>query len=150
MAIPRVSHYNWERLRGVTQIDIGTMRVDAEELSFDKRLDVVLPPKDVEGAGMRDMVNKFKFGGMDASTYSHEDWERGVEIEVDLDGQERAHRPHVPEELVERLEAAVKREYPSVPVESYSFDDLLGLYLDRKVEYLEYLDCELVGYENDS
>lgn len=143
MANPRVSPYNWERLRGLVQIDIGTDRVEAKQMGFSKQLDVAIGDPE-EGNTYREEVNEFTFGKKDSDRYSHTYWENGVEIEIDPEHQTRPHRPYVSKELIEKLEKAVKEEYPNVPVESYSFDDLLGLYLDRKEEYLEYLDCRLV------
>ena len=145
MATPRVSHYNWERLRGVAQIDVGTDRVGVEDLSFNKWLDVAVPDDLEDSDPYLEKVDEFEMGEKDPAGYIHSDWKDGVEIEVDSGGRDRPHRPYIPGELVERLNQAVQREYPSVPVASYSFDDLLGLYLDRKLEYLEYLDCHVVG-----
>lgn len=143
MPNPRVSPYNWERLRGLTQIDMGTDRVDAESVNFRDQLDVVV----VEGRTYREDVEGFKSGNKDPSQFYNPDWPDGVTVEIDPNHQNRPHRPYVPDELVEKLENAVEREYPNVPVQSYDFDDLLGLYLDRRQEHLEYLGCELVGDE---
>lgn len=143
MPNPRVSPYNWERLRGLAQISMGTDRVSAESVNFRDQLDVVI---DREGT-VREQVEKFESGKGDPSTYYHPDWPDGVTIEVEPSHQDRSHRPYVPGDLVEELESAVEREYPNVPVRSYDFDDLLGLYLDRRQEYFEYLGCELGGLQ---
>lgn len=144
MANPRVSPANWERLRALAQIDIGTDRVEAEQMGFTKQLEVVVADPESENS-YRDEINKFKFGGKSPEGLTHADWEEGVTVEIDPNHQRRPHRPYVPDDVVDKLKSAVKVEYPNVPVESYSFDDILGLYLDRKEAYLEYLGCRVEG-----
>lgn len=126
----------------MAQIDIGTDRVEAEQMGFTKQLEVAVEDPDDE-TSYRNEIQKFKFGSKDPSGLTHADWENGVTVEIDVDHQQRPHRPYVPDDVVDKLESAVKVEYPNVPVESYSFDDILGLYLDRKEGYLEYLGCEV-------
>ena len=146
MANPRVSPKNWSRVRGLTQIAIGTVRVNVENVSFSKRLEVMISEaKDETDEVMRFRVRDFKLGKESPSDYIITQWPEGVEVKIYPNHQKRPHRPYVPEEVVEKLESVVSDEYPQVPVEEYSFNDLLGLYLDRMEEYYAYFDCVLEG-----
>lgn len=130
----------------MTQISIGTNRVDVENVGFSRRVRVMIGEADDEtSTTLREQVQKFEFGDKNPDDFFLKNWPDGVEIQIYPNHQKRPHRPYVSEKVVEKLETAVADEYPQVPVDEYSFNDLLSLYLDRLEEFYAYYDCVLVG-----
>ncbi len=138
MAVPHVSHDHWERTRGLAQFSMGTLRIDASKLSFQEQLASVARPEgqDPYWEDIDEMEKSRK-------SYSHAEFDGEVVVTIEAGGG-RTHRPEVDDELVEQLQESVSREYPNVPVDGLSFDDLLELLLERAERYYELMDCELV------
>lgn len=134
MKAPEVSHRNWERARGLTQIALGTGDIDAGELSFADKLETLLDD------GYDDALEDMEDGG----DYCHTEWGKGgVEIPIDSSG-ETTHRPEVPDDLVDRLDEWAAKTHPGLPVASFDFDEKTGLLLDKAEEYYSELGCRVV------
>jgi len=134
---PAVSHYNWERIRGMAQIHMGTEKVRAEELPFYQQLRKV-----TEMAPYHEMIAEIEESG----PMVHAGWgDSGVLVVIRPSGRDRHHRPEVPEELVEEVEEVTGAEYPNIPVGSLAFDRQLELLLDRAEEWGDLIDCVLVN-----
>lgn len=134
MKVPEVSHRNWERARGLTQIALGTADIDAGELSFADKLETLLDD------GYDDRLEDME----DGEDYYHVEWgEDGVQIPIDPRG-EMTHRPEVPDELAGRLDEWAAKTHPRLPVSSFDFDEKTGLLLDKAEEYYGELGCRVV------
>jgi hypothetical protein len=116
---------------------MGTLRVDASKLSFQEQLASVARPES-QDPYWEDIDEMEK----SRRSYTHPEFDGEVTVEIES-GDDRMHRPEVDDELLEQLRDSVRREHPSVPVESLSFDDLLELLLERAERYYELMDCEL-------
>jgi predicted transcriptional regulator len=137
MKAPEVSHRNWERARGLTQIALGTADIDAGELSFADKLETLLDD------GYDDRLEDME----DGEDYYHVEWgEDGVQIPIDPRG-EMTHRPEVPDELAGRLDEWAAKTHPRLPVSSFDFDEKTGLLLDKAEEYYGELGCRVVAVE---
>jgi hypothetical protein len=134
MKAPEVSHRNWERARGLTQIALGTGDIDAGELSFADKLETLVG-YDYDGA-LEDTEP--------GEDYYHSEWgKNGVQIPIDPRG-EMTHRPEVPDDLVDRLDEWAAKTHPGLPVSSFDFDEKTGLLLDKAEEYYGELGCRVV------
>jgi hypothetical protein len=152
MAVPLVSHEHWERTRGVTQLLMGTHKVDAGSLSFARQLRQV-----VAGGSYRDVLDEYREQqesplrstqrGGETELY-HQEWgPDGVTLEITPDARDRPHRPEVPDDLVDDLDEVVLEDYPTVPVDAISFDEKLELLLEAAEEYYGELNCRLAPKE---
>lgn len=128
MPVPQVSHRNWERIRGLCQIQMGTTEVRANELTFAERLETVI---------------KFDYSEIDEDSYLKAWGPNGVIAEIEPEARDRAHRPEVPEELAEEVEED-SDFYSTAPTGSLAFDRQLDIILEQAEKWLEPLNCSLM------
>lgn len=140
MLVPKVSHDSWERVRGFSQIALGTDKVDVNQLSFSDRL-VQLMSCPGGGESFRVAADEVRNS---LNNYSSAQWPEGKEILIHPNSQDRSHRPEVSEELAERLTERLYEEYPGMAVDGFGFDKKLQLLLERVAEYYELLGCRVV------
>jgi hypothetical protein len=143
MAVPAVSHDNWERTRALSQIAMGTLKVDSNSLSFSKQLERLLE----SGRAFIDEIEEKKevkqTGPVDPGKLVHQQWEDGITMEYSPGGRDRPHRPEVPDELVEELRKVVDELFPGVPADEFSANKLLGLYLDEVESAYATVNCTI-------
>jgi hypothetical protein len=132
MPVPQVSHRNWERIRGLCQIHMGTTEVRADELTFAERLETVI---------------QRNYSEVSEDEYLADWGPDGVVAVIDLEARDRAHRPEVPEELVEEV-AEDAQFYSRAPTDSLPFDRHLDIILERAEEWLETLNSSLMAEQN--
>jgi hypothetical protein len=140
MAVPKVSHENWEKVRGLAQIEMETMQVKAGSISFAKQLEKITS----RGVAFQEAIedreteqNRAKFKA----------WPDGVKIRIHPDDRDRPHRPEVDDDLVEQLDETAAELFPGVPVEELSFDDTLGLVVDELENTYKKADCHLIQHD---
>jgi len=143
MPVPSVSHVNWERTRGLAQFTMGTVEIDATELSFSKQLETIL----TSGTDWQGRLDEIENDELNSVT--HKSLPVGTKVRIRPDEREREHRPEVSEDVAELLVEQVSEQYPFVPVESFGFDRQLSLLLDRVEEYYRELDCYLIKADTE-
>lgn len=116
-------------MRALTQFHMGTMKIDATDLSFANQLDELVGPNYRKNTDDLD----------DRTT--HADFPTGFSISIDAD-RDRPHRPEVSGRLNRDLAETVGEMYP-VPAEQLDFDDRLELFLDAVEEYYAAIDCHI-------
>lgn len=113
-------------MRALTQFHMGTMKIDATDLSFANQLDELVGPN-------------YRKESDDLDNMTHNDFPTGFSISIDAD-RDRPHRPEVSRRLERDLTETVGEMYP-VPAEQLDFDDRLELFLDAVEEYYAAIDC---------
>lgn len=114
---------------------MGTREIDAADLSFADRMEMIIETE--PGEGLEEIDN-------DGDGWYHNGWGRGgVKIRIAPADRDRPHRPEVGDDALDALDEWVGRNHPNVPVESIDFDEKLTLLLDTAEEYYEALDCRL-------
>jgi len=122
---------------------MGTVEIDATELSFSKQLETIL----TSGTDWQGRLDEIENDELNSVT--HKSLPVGTKVRIRPDEREREHRPEVSEDVAELLVEQVSEQYPFVPVESFGFDRQLSLLLDRVEEYYRELDCYLIKADTE-
>lgn len=141
MKAPEVSHQNWWLVRANTDISLSNPVVSADDLSFVDCLEQL-----VRTNPYRETVDTNR-------SYSHAgyDEDETIRVEYEAGDRERPHRPQLPDNDHVEWCQAIDNEYPSLPTDKLAFDKQLSLFLQRRHEYLDWLDhsVEIVNSTTD-
>lgn len=131
MKIPKISHETWELTRGLAHLVVDLDSVDAEQLSFEEKVQALLNLEPIK-----------KMDDMDPDQYNyyHRKYDAGTTVTIYPNLKEQQHRPEVSDGTVQDLAEWVDTAHFAVGSDNLSFEDQLKILCEKCEEHFNGLD----------